>query len=136
MIHNISSCVMEYVEENNSCNVLIIDLVYTLLLNPILCPVKIYCNIFSPSFLQRGHQLIHSGVQPYSSNVCNKWFTAKPSLKAHLLVHSGACPFSCDVCNKSFRLQGTLKTHQHIHSGVRPFICHMCVISLSVSKAI
>ena len=50
-------------------------------------------------------------------------FSMSSSLQTHQLVHSGLKPFSCKQCNRTFTQAGALKIHTQIHTGEKPYSC-------------
>ena len=48
---------------------------------------------------------------------CDKTYSSRSGLTYHKLVHTGLKPYTCEVCGKSFITKGKLKVHTDIHSG-------------------
>ncbi|XP_046455032.1 zinc finger protein 236-like isoform X2 [Daphnia pulex] len=74
------------------------------------------------------HIQTHSGLKPFTCNICLRNFVSKWVLKAHHLTHerTSAPNFQCSECNRSFTTRGTLNRHKASHSDSRPFICPYC----------
>lgn len=56
--------------------------------------------------------IIHSDLQPYHCELCDRRFNALNNLKRHTLVHTGERPYSCNICGQSFTQKGAIKLHQ------------------------
>ena len=48
---------------------------------------------------------------------CGKYYRNPNSLRVHRKTHTGLCPFTCDVCNKSFGSKDVLG--EHLKAGPR-----------------
>lgn len=74
------------------------------------------------------HIRTHSGLKPFTCNVCLRNFVSKWVLKAHHLTHErvSAPNFQCPECNRCFTTKGTLNRHRASHSDSRPFLCPYC----------
>ena len=50
-------------------------------------------------------------------------------MKRYMQTHSGMKPFSTEVCDWQFSNMSTLKNHMQKHSGEKPFSCEVCKIT-------
>ncbi|XP_017285118.1 zinc finger protein 709 [Kryptolebias marmoratus] len=55
--------------------------------------------------------------------ICGKTFQ---NMETHKRSHTGVRPFSCNVCGKSFPRDGALRRHKKIHNRKKPDACHIC----------
>ncbi|XP_037549385.1 zinc finger protein 728-like [Nematolebias whitei] len=55
--------------------------------------------------------------------ICGKTFQ---NIETHKRSHTGVKPFSCDVCRKSFPREGALRRHKKIHSRKKLEACQIC----------
>ncbi|XP_055540268.1 zinc finger protein 345-like [Wyeomyia smithii] len=70
---------------------------------------------------------VHQKTSQPKCNICDKTFTAKPSLERHMLLHTNAKPYSCDQCGATFRRLLDYRHHKSIvHDGVNPHVCSEC----------
>lgn len=60
----------------------------------------------------KAHVVIHSNLQPFHCEICDRRFNLLNNLKRHMLVHTGERPYSCNFCSRSFTQKGALKLHQ------------------------
>lgn len=58
------------------------------------------------------HVVIHSNLQPFHCEICDRRFNLLNNLKRHMLVHTGEKPYTCTFCNRGFTQKGALKLHQ------------------------
>ncbi|XP_052738640.1 zinc finger protein 425 isoform X2 [Bicyclus anynana] len=93
----------------------------------------IICKICMKKFTLRGnllrHMKIHSGVKPFSCDICGFKVRWKYRLDNHMKSHIGKKRdkhFSCNICKKKFTTKSNLMTHIRKHSGKKPFSCEIC----------
>ena len=93
------------------------------------CSVQQCGAAFKKSAHLRQHSLTHSGLKPFTCQICLRNFVSRWVLKAHHLTahdRSAAPTFPCSECNRSFSTKGTLTRHKASHSDMRPFLCPYC----------
>jgi hypothetical protein len=88
-IHNISSCVMEFEEGNNSCMIIIIYLIYPLLLNIFFIPLR-FIVIFSLLFYRVRISIYTAGCGHFDM-VCVIRHTLGRSLWRHTSSYKAGC---------------------------------------------
>ena len=72
-------------------------------------------SFINPSGLER-HQITHTLVKSDVCDACGKVFTSSRNLKMHERIHTGLKPYTCDTCGKSFTTSSNLKVHERIHT--------------------
>lgn len=74
----------------------------------------------------KAHQFTHTGLRPWTCEVCNRSFNQKANMIRHLLIHSDRRQYNCQLCDKSFTQPQTLKAHMVVHAKHKPFQCQIC----------
>ena len=102
---------------------------------------SLMCAICGKSFKSSNklmvHEMIHSGVKPFTCTTCGMSFSRADVLKVHETVHTGMVkPFTCTTCLKSFGSNSKLRSHERIHTGEKPFTCTQCGRSFARSDVL
>ena len=102
---------------------------------------SLMCAICGKSFKSSNklmvHEMIHSGVKPFTCTTCGRSFSRADVLKVHETVHTGMVkPFTCTTCLKSFGSNSKLRSHERIHTGEKPFTCTQCGRSFARSDVL
>ncbi|KAK7475734.1 hypothetical protein BaRGS_00033006, partial [Batillaria attramentaria] len=77
-------------------------------------------------YLQCHKKQIHSSDRPFLCSQCPKAFAFKHRLNAHMKEHTSAGQHICQQCGSSFKTAEGLKCHLETHSDARPYICTEC----------
>ncbi|XP_056155725.1 zinc finger protein 436-like [Lampris incognitus] len=77
------------------------------------------------------HAQIHTGIKPYTCEICQRAFGRLSHLKRHReAVHANGDKtpesFICTICGKDKKCRSHLKRHMIIHTGEKPYACHLC----------
>lgn len=62
---------------------------------------------------------------------CSREFNTSWNCKRHELIHTGVKPFTCKFCSKSFNQRINLAGHERLHTGLKPYPCQFCGILFS-----
>jgi len=91
-------------------------------------------NFRRESYLQVHKKAVHSAINPYTCDQCQRSFTSSWGLKMHMTVHSDDRPFQCKLCDKKFKRNYELNKHMAFHVPDRPYICNICGKSFQVER--
>ncbi|EDV48670.2 uncharacterized protein Dere_GG16748 [Drosophila erecta] len=72
-----------------------------------------FCSdtFFTSSAKSRHERMRHIRDQSYQCDECGKRFNTKTCLNKHKFLHTGLKPFSCDICNIDFAQKSKLRNH-------------------------
>lgn len=76
---------------------------------------KKFCRINQIYYLI--YQQVHTGVKPYTCEICQRQFTFSNSYRIHMRNHLGEKPFECHVCHKTFSCSSDRGKHVRSHSA-------------------
>lgn len=74
----------------------------------------------------RSHENTHTRSKKFECDVCRRVFYRKCKLGIHMRKHTGDKPYNCRYCSKCFIRKDYLDMHERIHTGAKPFLCHLC----------
>lgn len=80
---------------------------------------------------QRPSQQANGASDPQRCRFCGREFKTSWNCKRHELIHTGVKPFTCRFCNKSFNQRINLVGHERLHTGLKPYPCQYCGILFS-----
>ena len=80
------------------------------------CEFKNCDKIYSSREGLRYHKLVHTGLKPYTCEICGKCFGRKGILKNHSDLHDDIKKYTCDVCGRCFSQKQGLDTHVRLHT--------------------
>ncbi|KAH7934819.1 hypothetical protein HPB52_001003 [Rhipicephalus sanguineus] len=71
------------------------------------------CRVCGKLFrtLFKRHYIIHTGVKPYSCDVCERKFSRYHHLNSHKIMHKDTRLHCCEQCGAKYKYSGDLRRH-------------------------
>jgi KRAB domain-containing zinc finger protein len=104
-------------------------------------PMQFKCNLCDQGFRRpnqlRAHMVRHTGIKPYTCDICSKSFVVLGSLIYHKKIkhnkiESKAC--TCNICKKMFTDKHKLDEHRMVHVAELPFRKHFVLICITFAS--
>lgn len=86
------------------------------------------CNKVYPERkqLMRHIRVVHTSVNRYPCDQCDKAFKTRQKHDLHYTLHTGEKPFICDLCQKAFVYKSTFVQHMNSHVANKEYKCDKC----------
>lgn len=73
-------------------------------------------------------------MKPHKCNKCGKVFARKFMLERHIVEHTGVIPYTCEICKLEILDPESIEEHLNQHDGLMRIKCQYCCRSFTNAR--